>query len=268
MFDSYNRDITYLRISVTDRCNLRCLYCMPEEGVTLKRHDEILSYEKIATIVQAAAGLGINKVRLTGGEPLVRKGVVHLIRELKKIAGIQEVTLTTNGILLADMAEILLAEGLDRLNISLDTLDPEKYRQVTRGGDITAVLRGIDTARRVGFQRIKINMVLLTGFNEEEVPLMQRFCLANGLELQRIRRYRLNDSVNGFSAIAAERPSSCRLCNRIRLTADGRLKPCLFNNSEYPVDFADLSGCIERAIRAKPAHGILCSNRGNWQIGG
>ena len=180
MLDRFNRRIHYLRISVTDRCNLRCTYCMPEEGIHLKRHNDIISYEKMVEIVEAAARLGIDKVRLTGGEPLVRKGVSYLIERIKAVPGIEEVALTTNGVLLTDMAVELKKAGLDRLNISLDTIDPEKYKKITRVGDISHVLAGLDAAAAAGFRGTKINMVVIPGVNENEVAGMTAFCLKKG----------------------------------------------------------------------------------------
>jgi GTP 3',8-cyclase len=268
MFDSYKRDINYLRISVTDRCNLRCTYCMPAGGITLKGHDEILPYEKIVQIAAAAATLGISKIRLTGGEPLVRKNITFLVRELKAVPGISEVSMTSNGILLDPLAEELKQAGLDRLNISLDTLDAGKYRQITRNGDIERVFAGIHAAQKAGFMATKINMVLIPQFNQNEMETMKNFCRQNGLRLQRIHHYSLHDLGTARSGLEAERPLSCRTCNRLRLTADGKLKPCLFSNREIAVDFSDITASLARAVRCKPRHGVACSNRGNWQIGG
>ncbi len=268
MFDSYNREINYLRVSVTDRCNLRCTYCMPEEGIRLKLHTDILSYEEITRVAEAAAGLGIRKVRLTGGEPLVRRNIAFLVHELKAVPGIGEVSLTTNGTLLAPLAGELKQAGLDRLNISLDTLDPVKYREVTRNGDISQPLAGICAAKEAGFARTKINMVLIPGFNDGEVESMMDFCRRNGLRLQRIHHYSLHDLRTSQNALEAERPLSCGMCNRLRLTADGMLKPCLFSDREIAVDFDNIRASLEQAVRAKPPNGIACENRGNWQIGG
>jgi cyclic pyranopterin phosphate synthase len=268
MFDSYNREINYLRVAVTDRCNLRCRYCMPSGGITLKSHSDILSYEKIITVVQGAAGLGIGKIRLTGGEPLVRKNIAFLIRELKAIPGISEVSMTSNGTLLDLLAEDIHAAGIDRLNISLDTLDAGKYRQITRNGDIERVFSGIDKALKQGFRQIKINMVLLPGFNHNEVENMKSFCLERGLVLQRINHYSLNNLESIAQGFAAERPLPCNICNRLRLTADGKLKPCLFSDREIAVDCFDIPASLERAVQAKPKQGVACRNRENWQIGG
>ena len=268
MFDSYNREINYLRVSVTDRCNLRCTYCMPEAGIKLKSHADILPYEKIVQIAAAAVKLGIHKLRLTGGEPLVRKNITFLIRELKAIPGISEVSMTSNGTLLDLLATDLKGAGLDRLNISLDTLDAGKYRQITRNGDIERVFAGIRAAREADFTVTKINMVLIPGFNDNEVETMKNFCRKNDLLLQRIHHYSLYDHETVQKELAAERPLSCHVCNRLRLTADGKLKPCLFSDREFTVNFSDIPASLERAVQAKPKQGVACYNRDNWQIGG
>ncbi len=268
MFDAYKRKINYLRVSVTDRCNLRCTYCMPEHGIELKRHSDILPYETIVKIVAVSARLGINKIRLTGGEPLVRKNIAFLIRELKKVAGISEVSLTTNGTLLEQMAVELKKAGLDRLNISLDTLDAGKYRRITRNGEIKTVFTGIAAAVQAGFLNTKVNMVLIPGFNDNEVDVMKLFCLEHGLRLQRIHHYSLHDLKSANQALAAERPLSCHTCNRLRLTADGKLKPCLFSDHEFAVNLSDIQSCFQKAVLAKPRNGVACHSRENWQIGG
>jgi cyclic pyranopterin phosphate synthase len=170
LIDKFNREINYLRISVTDRCNLRCVYCMPASGILQKSHSQILSFEQIYKIVKIVAGLGINKVRITGGEPLVRKDLSFLIEKLKTISGLKELALTTNGIYLSDYAALLKKCGLDRINISLDSLIPEKFEMITRGGNLKAVLRGIESALAAGLSPLKINVVLLKGFNTDEIP--------------------------------------------------------------------------------------------------
>ena len=167
--DDYGRQVSYLRVSVTDRCNLRCQYCMPETGIKKVSHEEVLSFEGIEAIVRAGAALGVTKVRLTGGEPLVRKGIVALVARLKQIPGIEEITMTTNGVLLAQYAADLKNAGLDRINVSLDTLDANKFRTMTRGGSLEAVLSGIEAAKAVGLLPLKINTVLMKGFNDNEV---------------------------------------------------------------------------------------------------
>ncbi len=268
MYDSFDRKIDYLRISLTDLCNLRCTYCMPAEGVPLRPRGDFLSYEEIAAVVREAAALGLTKIRLTGGEPLIKKDLDVLIKSIKAVPGVEEVALTTNGTLLAPLARALKAAGLDRLNISLDTLDPEKYRRITRGGDIGYARRGIAAAGRAGFERTKINMVLIPGLNEDEVEAMAAFCLERGLALQRIRHYSLRDRGDDRESDEAERPGACARCNRIRLTADGKLKPCLFSDAEIPVDLENISAGLMKAVREKPARGKSCTVRGVWQIGG
>jgi len=268
MLDRYNRKIDYMRISVTDRCNLRCDYCMPEAGVILKKHQDIMSYELILAVVKEATHLGIKKIRLTGGEPLVRKGITFLIKNLKEIKELSELTMTTNGVLLAGMAEDLKEAGLDRISVSLDTLNSEKYKKLTRGGDIKQVLRGIDAVVNLGFKGTKLNMVLIPGINTNEVDDMQVFCQKKDLQLQRINHYSLKDINSINKKYVAERPLSCELCNRIRLTSDGKLKPCLFSDFEFPVDQNNIKASLEKTIMSKPECGTFCSMKQNWQIGG
>lgn len=268
MFDPFERQIDYLRISVTDRCDLRCAYCMPAAGVPRKAHTDILSYEQIEAVATAAVGLGLRKIRLTGGEPLVRRDIEHLVAALARIPGLHELCMTTNGTRLADMAQLLHESGLARVNISLDTLDPEQYRAVTRGGDIRNVLAGIDAALAADLRPVKINMVVLETTTEAEVAAMQQFCEQKGVTLQKIMQFSLYDRGDLNRRFHAERPPRCRICNRLRLTADGFLKPCLFSEQEIRVDFADIAGCIRRAVGAKPENGSACRNRAMCQIGG
>jgi cyclic pyranopterin phosphate synthase len=268
MLDRFDRKIDYLRISVTDRCNLRCTYCMPEEGVPPRSHFDILSYEKMVAVAREAIGLGIKKIRLTGGEPLVRKEVLSLVKQLRQLQGLAELTLTTNGALLETMALPLKEAGIDRLNISLDTLIPSKYRELTRCGDIERVLQGVDAVIRARFRDTKINMVVIPGFNTDEVENMRAFCREKGFTLQRINHYSLSDIRSIDRDYAAERPLKCSRCNRIRLTADGKLKPCLFSDLEIPLDFNNLKASLIEAIRSKPEAGTCNSSRPNWQIGG
>jgi cyclic pyranopterin phosphate synthase len=169
MIDQYNRNINYLRVSVTDRCNLRCKYCMPKDGLSQIGHNDILRYEEMLRVIRAGVGLGISKVRITGGEPLVRRGIVDFIARLKSIPGLVDISLTTNGVLLEQFAEDLFRAGIRRINVSLDSLNKEKYAAITRGGDLNAVLAGIQEADRVGFAPIKINTVAIKGFNDDEI---------------------------------------------------------------------------------------------------
>ena len=184
MIDQYERDINYLRVSVTDRCNLRCTYCMPKEGLSQIGHDDILRYEEIFRIIRFATGEGISKVRITGGEPLVRRGVAEFIATLRAIPALNDISLTTNGILLESHAEQLFAAGMRRINISLDSLNADKYARITRGGDIHAVLRGIRKVRETGFDPIKINIVAIKGFNDDEVLDFARLTLANPYQIR------------------------------------------------------------------------------------
>ncbi|MSU02754.1 GTP 3',8-cyclase MoaA [Tissierella pigra] len=169
MKDSFGREINYLRISLTDRCNLRCKYCMPEDGISKFSHDEILTLEELYEIIEIFVELGINKIRFTGGEPLVRKGIVELISKVSKLHGVKDIAMTTNGILLKAYAKDLKDAGLNRVNISLDTLDEDKYRTITRGGNLHRILEGIEEAKKVGLTPIKINTVLIGGFNDDEI---------------------------------------------------------------------------------------------------
>ena len=169
MIDNHNREINYLRISVTDRCNLRCVYCMPKEGVSFLGHEDILSYEEILRIVEVTVKTGIIKVRVTGGEPLVRRGITEFLTSLTKVKGLRDISLTTNGIFLEDYAEEIFNAGIERINVSLDSLSPDRYRDITRGGDISRVIRGIRKAHDTGFSPIKINVVAIKGFNDDEI---------------------------------------------------------------------------------------------------
>ena len=169
MIDHYNREINYLRVSVTDRCNLRCAYCMPKEGVSLIGHDDILRYEEILRVIRASMSLGVVKVRVTGGEPLVRRDILSFLASINSVDGLQDISLTTNGVLLASMAEEIFNAGVKRINISLDSLHPKKYEEITRGGSLDRVLMGIEAAQRIGFFPIKINVVTIRGFNDDEI---------------------------------------------------------------------------------------------------
>ena len=196
MKDSFGREINYLRISVTDLCNLRCQYCMPEEGVCKFEHEEILSFEEFYTITKVFSELGITKVRITGGEPLVKKGIVDFIKKVKGLEQIKEISMTTNGILLSDYAEELKKAGLDRVNISLDTLDAKKYEDITRNGDISKVLESIKEAERVGLTPIKINTVLMEGFNVDEIPRLVELTRDNPIDVRFIELMPIGEVLN------------------------------------------------------------------------
>lgn len=304
-----------MRISVTDKCNLRCTYCMPEEGVPQLCHNDIMSVEETIQAAKAAAELGISKIRITGGEPLVRKGIVDLCRGIAEIPGIEEICMTTNGTLLPTYAKTLREAGVDRLNISLDTLDPQKYNQITRIGDLNQTLEGIRVARDAGFTELKINVVLMAGFNDNEIPdfvemtrnenLDVRFIelmpIGSGAEMDSYvscdrvleavpqllplqktdgvaELYQLPDGVGRVGLIRAISCKFCDQCNKIRLTADGKLKPCLHSEIELPItglDPAQMKEAIGKAIQMKPADsGNLdhqhpsCAGRSMHQIGG
>jgi len=184
LIDSYNRHINYLRISITDRCNLRCIYCMPKEGISLIGHDDILSYEELLRIACIAVKKGITKIRITGGEPLARKGVVQFVSALSGIQGIQDLSMTTNGILLSPAAQPLRSAGLKRLNISLDSLNPDKYTMITRGGDINQIIAGIKSAQEAGFSPIKINVVVIRGINDDEITSFAKLSMEKNLQVR------------------------------------------------------------------------------------
>jgi GTP 3',8-cyclase len=265
MFDRFEREITYLRISVTDKCNLRCLYCMPPEGVPLRRHEDLLSLERLAEAARAAVELGVRKIRLTGGEPLVRRGIVDLVRMIASIDGLEHLGLTTNGTLLAPRVHDLRAAGLDSVNVSLDTLDAARYAEITRGGAIGDALAGIHAARASGLP-LKINMVVLDDASTRETEAMRAFCASIGARLQLINHFELTR--NKGDSYAFDRPPSCAGCNRIRLLADGTLKPCLHSDEEIRLDPARIRESLREAILAKPRRGGVCTNRSMRQIGG
>ncbi len=265
MFDRYERSITYLRISVTEACNLRCIYCVPEEGAPRRPHRDLLTLPQMAETARAAVGLGVTKIRLTGGEPLMRRGIVDLVRMLAAIEGLEHLAMTTNATLLAPLAVPLRDAGLHSLNISIDTLDPTRYRELTRGGDIEASLAGLRAARDAGFP-VKINMVILDTTPEGEIARMRSFCDEHGARLQLIRRFELAQRKREPHVF--DRPPSCARCNRIRLTADGMIKPCLHTDDEVPLDFSRLETSLTEAIVSKPRAGGACTNRAMSQIGG
>lgn len=265
MRDSYGREIHYLRISVTDRCNLRCRYCMPEEGIPLLRHDQILSFEQIAAVARAAAGLGVDKIRLTGGEPLARKGLADLVRKLADIPGIRTLAMTTNGTMLSRNAKALAEAGLDSVNVSLDTLDPDRYRSITRWGDLSEALAGIDAAIEAGLQ-VKINMVVMEDTSDEELDALREFARGKGIAMQTIAHYSLQEEKR--DAAEFERPPPCGACNRIRLMANGTLRSCLHSDIDFPIDFNDIEGSIRAAVLAKPMRGTVSSTSSVGQIGG
>ena len=278
--DVYSRAINYLRISVTDRCNLRCIYCMPEEGIAWQSHDSILRYEEIETVVRAAAALGVTKLRLTGGEPLVRPDVVSLVAMLARIPGIDDLSMTTNGILLPRYAQALARAGLCRVNISLDTLRPERFERIARLGHLEDALAGIASAQRAGLQPVKLNTVVVRGVNDDEVLDLARKTVSDGWNVRFIewmpvgeqalaegkwargvvtgqeirnaieaelgalepalpgpgggpaRYFRVRGAKGTLGFITPVSDHFCFRCNRLRLTADGQLRPCLLSDQE------------------------------------
>jgi len=292
LFDTMGRNINYLRISITDRCNLRCRYCMPLEGVEKLGHPSILSLEEIARMVRVAAQVGIRKVRLTGGEPLVRKNICQLINYIREIPEIDDLSLTTNGTLFAGMAEELQAAGLDRINFSLDTLVAEKYKYITREGKLGDVTTAIDKALTLKMEPVKINTVLIRGFNDNEVldfadmayhyPLHIRFIefmpigdlkfwnrdnIVNSNETRNMikQKYKLVEGKvkgsgpakyynleGGQGSVGFISPMSnhfCGECNRIRMTAEGKLRGCLYDKTERDLKLAMENGASDEDLR-------------------
>ncbi len=266
MLDRFNRHITYLRISVTDRCNLRCVYCMPERGIELIPKDEILSLEEIADVVRVAADLGVRKIRLTGGEPLVRQGIVDLTDMIRKIKGIEEIGMTTNGVLLAQYADDLKKAGLNRVNVSLDSVSPEKYSEITRGGDLEAVFAGIRAAIKAGLTPVKINVVRLNKGYDQEIQAIKEYAEDQGVKIRFISQMDLR--TGEFSPVEGGDGGNCEICNRLRLTANGMLKPCLFSNREYSVREHGIREAFLMALNAKPEKGIISDTHSFYNIGG
>lgn len=323
LIDSFGRKIDYLRISLTDRCNLRCVYCMPGAGIIHKSQGELLSFEEIIRIVKIMAGLGVDKIRLTGGEPLLRKGVVGLVESLSRIEGISDIAMTTNGILLKEYAASLKQAGLKRLNISLDSLHQERYSLITRQGSLERVLEGIEEAQKAGISPIKINVLLLDGMDKDEIIDFLRLSIDNSLHVRFLefmpvnsfykidsfisardvidiarKRFALEDAAiygNGpaevfkiknalgtFGVISPMSSKFCFECNRLRLTSDGFLKPCL--HSALKINLRDhlrkgikdenLAEHIKSAVAQKPKeHNLdkgefLFSDYSMCQIGG
>ncbi|MBK7094459.1 MAG: radical SAM protein [Saprospiraceae bacterium] len=266
MLDRYKRNITYLRISVTDRCDLRCVYCMPEEGIKLVRHEDILSYDEIIEVCRAGVELGVRKIKITGGEPLVRKGIEYLVEAIAKIPEIEDIGMTTNGILLEDHAHKLKDAGLMRINISLDTLDPEEYARITRGGDIIKVFRGIESAKKAGLNPVKLNTVIFDKDDNEKKENLIRFAEKNGLEIRFISKMNLQNGE--FSIVEGGTGGNCRICNRIRLTANGFIKPCLFSDDIYNVRILGAKEAILKAIEFKPEKGSKSLLGNFYNIGG
>jgi len=322
--DSFQRPIDYLRISITDRCNLRCIYCMPTEGIQLMSHSDILTYEEIYTVVRAAAELGIEKIRITGGEPLARIGLPELIQMLAHIKGIDDVALTTNGVLLARYAAELKKAGLRRVNVSLDTLNQDKFKLITCRNNLDDALEGIEAARSVGLNPVKVNVVVMEGINDNELLDFATKTIDEGWHVRFIelmpapgvgaiasqfvpvcemkKRLKLLGKLRPCPPSAGNGPAKyfcfphasgtigfitpvsehfCFCCNRLRLTADGKLRPCLL--SDYEIDLksslrsgisvSELKKLIRKAVTNKPlrhqlAEGRVPKDRPMTQVGG
>jgi cyclic pyranopterin phosphate synthase len=239
---------------------------MPVEGISLFRHEEILSFSEIAGFTKVAVANGVTKVRITGGEPLVRKGISALVRMISDIEGIDDLSMTTNGTLLKQFAMDLKAAGLQRVNISLDTIDSEKFKAITRTGNINDVFEGIEAAKYAGLTPIKINCVIKESKNEEEVRAVNRFCVDNNLEIRYIRQM---DLVRGhFSRVEGGTGGECSICNRLRLTSNGKLKPCLFNNIEFDIRELGFEKALKLAADLKPECGSKNETGAFYNIGG
>lgn len=266
MYDRFNRHINYLRISVTDRCNLRCRYCMPEEGVQMLEHSEILTFEEIVDFTKLAVSRGIEKVRLTGGEPLVRKGIVQLVSMLSHIKGIKDHSMTTNAVLLNKFAQPLADAGLQRINISLDTMNPIKYRLLSRNGELHHVLEGIAAAREAGLNPIKVNCVVQENSKEADAQQVAAYCRENGLELRFI--HQMNLYTGEFYMVEGGDGGNCEICNRLRLTANGKVKPCLFSDLGYDIRKMGAAQALRAALNNKPACGTINQSGHFYNIGG
>jgi cyclic pyranopterin phosphate synthase len=266
VLDRFNRKLNYLRISVTDRCNLRCRYCMPEEGIRLLRHEDILSFDEITGFTRISAENGITKVRITGGEPLVRRGIVTLVRMIAEIDKIADLSMTTNGVLLKHFAGVLHSAGLSRVNISLDTVDPEKYLYITRSGNIYDVFDGIEAAKKAGLSPVKINCVIGESREEEDAMAVSEFCRKNDLELRFIRQMDLPGG--HFSEVEGGTGGNCSLCNRLRLTSNGKLKPCLFNDVAFDIRELGFEKALRMAADFKPESGSFNNTGEFYNIGG
>ncbi|MFA6409238.1 MAG: radical SAM protein [Gammaproteobacteria bacterium] len=265
MRDRFGREINYLRISVTDRCNLRCSYCVPEEGLPFVPARKILTFEEIVAIVQAASRLGINKVRLTGGEPLLRRDIVKLVCMLSKIDGILDLALTTNGILLANLVLDLKKAGLKRVNVSLDSILPEKFQLITRGGDVNTVFLGIDKALEAGLA-VKINCVVEESPDEEDAMLVKKYADKKHLPVQFVRN--MNFSKGQFHKVWGGRGGDCKNCNRLRLLSDGSIMPCLFSDLSFNTEKLGIEEAITTAILQKPERGLPCKRQWMCAVGG
>lgn len=239
---------------------------MPESGIKLLQHKDIISFEEIIDVVKTSVELGVDKIRITGGEPLVRNGIVDLVRMIAEIPGVKDFGLTTNGITLKKFAKPLKEAGLQRVNVSLDTLDPKRYNQITRLGHIEDVLEGIAEAQRVGLTPVKINCVIKKSSQESDALQVAEYCKQHDLKIRFIRQMEL--SMGQFSVVEGGEGGDCKICNRLRLTANGNVKPCLFSNLEYNIREFGAAEAINMALARKPKCGTVNTNGDFYNIGG
>ncbi|MBN2718914.1 MAG: radical SAM protein [Deltaproteobacteria bacterium] len=265
MFDAFSRPITYLRVSVTEHCNLRCAYCVPDDSIPHWELHHILRLDEIAAVVAYGVQLGIRKVRLTGGEPLTRPGIITLVEKLARLDGLDELTMTTNGTLLARYAHQLRTAGLHRLNISLDTVNHREYARITGGGRLEDVLAGIDAAESAGFTGIKINCVVDESASEPLAKGVHAFGLQRAFDVRFIRK--MNPSLGEFWPVMGAEGGNCARCNRLRLSAKGALYPCLFSDVSFSVRELGIAQSFKNALRGKPECGVKSGHR-FYQIGG
>ena len=266
MLDKFNRKINYLRISVTDRCNLRCTYCMPEEGISLNNHKDILTFEEIYEVTKEAVNLGVTKIRLTGGEPLVRHGIIDLVSMIGRIEGIKDFAMTTNGAFLHKYARPLKKAGLHRINISLDSINPEHYRRITRLGNIDDVFKGIEAAKKAGLLPIKINTVIEKSPDEPDAKEVKEYAGKNGLQIRYIRKMDL--SKGEFWQVLGGEGGNCSTCSRLRLSSAGDIIPCLFSDLGFNIKELGIKEALMKAIGEKPESGHVSTTTTFYGLGG
>jgi len=266
MEDSFGRRINYLRISVTDRCNLRCRYCMPEEGVPLLPKQALLSFEEIADVVRAGAKLGIDKVRFTGGEPLLRHEITKLVAMVAEIENISDLCMSTNGILLDEYATSLRRAGLQRVNVSLDAINPLHYSEITRGGDVRRVFLGIRAAECAGLLPIKLNCVVRHSSCEKDARQVANYAREHGYQVRFIKQ--MNLSTGEFWVVEGGNGGDCVNCSRLRLSSDGYIRPCLFSDLKFSVRELGPERAIRKAVETKPEFGVCSKNLTFQAIGG
>ncbi len=266
LLDKYNRKIEYLRLSIIDKCNLRCTYCRPPEGLDLTKQAGVLSYEEMTEFVSTAAEMGLHKVRITGGEPLVRRDVVELVRMLAGVAGIDDLSMTTNGTLLAPVARQLKEAGLHRVNVSLDTVEREGFAALTGRDLLHDVFSGIEAALEAGLWPVKLNCVVKRSPEEPAALGVARYAAEKGLDVRYIREMNLDDGE--FWQVIGGKGGLCSECNRLRLTSQGRLLPCLFSDLSFDVRELGAKEAILKAVAAKPQCGHHSHNNEFVSVGG